>query len=124
MTDDSERASQHEENMSTSNDNDEERTNDWHPLPAMIGELITDDSKQNIACGSWHITRNKHGTLHFYRELEHAETREALPYEGDLVWDWGDHWATYQEVGAMAAPEEGWESETETVSASRFAGWE
>jgi hypothetical protein len=89
----------------------------------MIGEVITNpEDGTHSSCG-YLVRRNDNDGIEIYRVVEHADTREELEREGDLVAEMYDHVEAGVEAGYIAPPEDGWGGEMETIPESIWGGW-
>ena len=110
--------------VKTNSNDAEEQTNDWHPLPMLIGGAITKEDTEYQACGNYLVIREDDDTIRVYREIAMAESVEELETEGDRMWEFPDDYVTGNEfLFELTPPEGGWDSETSSVSADIFGGY-
>ena len=103
----------------------EEDKNDWHPLPGMIGETLVDgESGVSRACGGYIVEMSDAADIVIYREISSAPTADELEETGDKTFEISDGIFGAEEIARIPAPEDGWESETDWVSASTWGGYE
>jgi hypothetical protein len=110
--------------MNTTTNTPEEQTNDYHALPSLIGEAITHEDYGTHHCGGYLVQRHEGGMISVYRVTDYAPTRDDLSAESDYVVEMGEYVATGEEYVEIPAPEDGWESETDTLPESIFGGYE
>jgi hypothetical protein len=107
----------------TSEDADREKHHHWHAIPGMIGEAITTPDYPVHHCGGYFVRRRDDGTISIYRQLDVASTRDALTTDGDHVVTLGSSFVAGAECGYISPPEDGWESETDTIPEFIWEGY-
>ncbi len=115
--------------MSTKDDNSEmaegEERNDWHGLPAMIGDAITDHDEGVVrGWADYLVRKDENGDIRIYRVVSRAESRDELEDEGDFVTEIWEHIEAGVEIGSIQAPDGGWGTEVEPIAESIFGGFE
>jgi len=107
---------------------EEEEEYEWHGLPDMIGSAINDPDYGVHMWGRYLVRRvdggQGDGNIIIYRVVENAESKAGLSRGREFGTQIGERWYAGRSCGRLEAPEDGWESETEMLPESIFAGYE
>lgn len=102
-------------------ENRDEKTYDWHPLPQLIGNAITNGVESTAVCGKWAV-ETEDGEVVVYRVIEESADDGDLPRDATIRQVW-DAYIALEEHVRIEEPAAGWDSETEPVRESIWDGY-
>lgn len=108
-------------NTATEGEENREESNDWHPLPQLIGNAMVGNVETIMACGKWAV-ETEDGDVIVYLVVEESPDDADLPPDCEIRQLW-DAYVALEEHVRIEEPAFGWDSETEPVRKSIWDGY-